>query len=131
MPGEPPRTYGSQVQGKAGPHSQQAPKDIDLVAANPLEIANRIADLIAKQNLFPKRMVTVREQAGGSVSIYISKPGGGQPEAAIEVRSGIGKKPGFRLCLSDPWDMIFFSAAILLMLGVGIAFGHWLGAIGV
>lgn len=130
MPGDqPPRIYGSQAQGKAGPQSPQAPKDIDLVVADPLEIANRIADLIAQQNLFPKRMVTVREQAGGSVGIYISKPGGGQPDTAIEVWKGAKKGAG--LCLNEPWDMIVFIGALLVILAVGIWFGHWLASMGV
>jgi len=128
MPGDQPKVYGSQVQAKAGDQVPRPPKDIDVVVSNPLEVANKIADLIAKQNLFPKRMVTVREQSGGSVGIYISKPGGGQPEAAIEVRKG-GKK-GSGLCLRDPWDMLVMGGGFLLMLAVGIWFGHWLAHLG-
>jgi len=127
MPGDQPKAYGSQAQAKAG--EQRPPKDLDIVASNPLELANRIADLIAKQNLFPKRMVAVRAGPGGSAGIYIEKPGGGQPEAAIEVRKGVREKLG--ICLNDPWDMIVLGGGLLVMLAVGIWFGHWLAHLGI
>lgn len=121
--------YGSTQQARGGKFPDRPPKDIDVVVKDPLTVANQIADLIAKQNLFPKRMVTVRKQDSGAVGIFIQKPGADQPEAAIEVWKGprAENKSGFKL--PESVEIILFGTMALVLVLVGMFFGHWLTAI--
>jgi hypothetical protein len=121
--------FGSTQQAKGGKFPDRPPKDIDIVVKDPLTVANQLADLIAKQNLFPKRMVTVRKQDSGAVGIFIQKPGAGQPETAIEVWKGPrGEvKSGFKL--PEQAEIIIFGGMALALLLAGMFFGHWLTAI--
>lgn len=121
--------YGSTPQAKGGKFPDRPPKDIDVVVKDPLTVANQIADLVAKQNLFPKRMVTVRKQDSGAVGIFIQKPGAGQPEATIEVWKGHKEevKSGFKL--PELVEMAIVGTMALVLILVGMFFGHWLTAI--